>query len=342
MLEANGTETVLRSLPLLTLHLTERCNSRCVSCDYWRHGRTDLTLESVVRLLPSLTALGTHTVLITGGEPLIHPHWTQIAEFLRANGQRLWLLTSGLSLAKHACKAARLFDSITVSLDGVDPPMYAAIRGLDAFEVVCEGIRAVVDAGARASIRVTVQRANYSALPELVSLARALGVVQISFLAADVSNPHAFGRLGPTDRQIALTESDVQHFAAVLSTMERECAADFASGFIAERPAKLRRLLQYYRAVLGLAPYPEVRCNAPEFSAVLNANGSLQPCFFIADDAVPRVAGDLAGALNSDAMTRLRAEVRCGRRRECTTCVCSMWRAPAQTAEFGLRSGSLS
>ena len=29
----------LRRLPLVTLFLSERCNSRCVSCDYWRHGR---------------------------------------------------------------------------------------------------------------------------------------------------------------------------------------------------------------------------------------------------------------------------------------------------------------
>ena len=42
--------SALRSLPLATLYLTERCNSRCVTCDYWRHGRVDMTLESVSRL----------------------------------------------------------------------------------------------------------------------------------------------------------------------------------------------------------------------------------------------------------------------------------------------------
>ena len=34
-------------LPLVTLYLSDRCNSRCVTCDYWRHGRRDITLESV-------------------------------------------------------------------------------------------------------------------------------------------------------------------------------------------------------------------------------------------------------------------------------------------------------
>ena len=71
---------MMHGLPLVTLYLTERCNSRCVTCDYWRHGRRDVTLESVTRLLPELEALGTRTALISGGEPLLNPEWPQIAE----------------------------------------------------------------------------------------------------------------------------------------------------------------------------------------------------------------------------------------------------------------------
>jgi hypothetical protein len=49
----------LQRLPLITLYLTERCNSRCVTCDYWRHGRADMNLESVTQLLPCLVQLQT-------------------------------------------------------------------------------------------------------------------------------------------------------------------------------------------------------------------------------------------------------------------------------------------
>src|SRR5262245_39511623 len=120
------------TLPLITLHLTDRCNSRCVSCDYWRHGTEEVSADAVTELLPGLRTLGTHTVLISGGEPLLHRQWQEIAAMLRANGQELWLLTSGLSLAKYATRAAELFRSITVSLDGGDAVTYAAIRGVDA------------------------------------------------------------------------------------------------------------------------------------------------------------------------------------------------------------------
>ena len=89
-------ETALRQLPLVTLYLSERCNSRCITCDYWRHGVADMGLDSVRRLLPDLARLHTEVALISGGEPLLNPEWPQIADLLRAQGLRLWLLTSGL------------------------------------------------------------------------------------------------------------------------------------------------------------------------------------------------------------------------------------------------------
>ena len=160
--------------------------------------------------------------------------------------------------------------------------MYASVRGLDAFDVVCEGIRAVARAGVAPSVRVTVQRANYAALPEFVTLARQLGARQVSFLAADVSNPECIRqecRLPrPTSPWDRLTSAD---FDTALRALERDHEADFSSGFIEESPRKLRRLLDYYTAVCGLGDYPPVRCNAPEFSAVVGADGRVSPCFFI-------------------------------------------------------------
>lgn len=322
----------IRRLPLVTLYLTERCNSRCVTCDYWRHGRADLSLESVRGLLPSLRRLQTRLVLLSGGEPLLNPEWAAIAQLLERNGLDLWLLTSGLSLAKHARTITELFDAVTVSLDGADAATYLGTRGLDAFDKVCEGIRAVADLGAQASVRVTLQRANYRQLPDFVRLARQLGARQVSFLAVDVANPHAFGRAGSFASDLALSLDDLSTLDGLLRSMESEFAEEFESGFIAESPQKLRHIHQYFTAVRGLSSYPAVRCNVPQFSAVIDAQGRTHPCFFIpgptlAADSTEQPLGDaLDEGLNSSAMRRLRAAIQCGERHECATCVCSMWR----------------
>lgn len=319
-------------LPLVTLYLSDRCNSRCVTCDYWRHGRRDVTLESVTRLLPQLAELGTRTALISGGEPLLNSQWPAIAAALRAQGIDLWLLTSGLSLAKHATRAAQLFQSITVSLDGTCAETYAAIRGLDAFDNVCEGIRAAVEAGAAVGLRVTLQRANYRELPRFVTLARELGASQVSFLAVDVSNPHAFARLDDFSQSLALAAEDLPVFDSLIDALGRDHARDFERRFIAESPAKLRRLRDYFAALHGRNAFPAVRCNAPEFSAVVGVDGAVAPCFFIPAARGVNAADGLATALASAPMLELRRAIRAGERRECERCVCSMWREPGEIA----------
>lgn len=337
----------LHRLPLVTLYLTERCNSRCVTCDYWRHGRADMSFSALQRLLPSLTRLDTRVALLSGGEPLLNPEWERIAHALRDAGIKVWLLTSGLSLAKHAVRAAKVFDAITVSLDGTDRDTYQAIRGLDAFDKVCEGIRAAAAHGVAPGIRVTVQRANFRQLPRFVSLAKDLRARQVSFLAVDVANPHAFGRAEIFSSDLALLPEELPVLGALLDAMEHDCAADFSSGFVAENPAKLRRLLQYFGALHGKASYPVVHCNAPEFSAVVGATGGVQPCFFISGPAQATLrdggagagAGfdDFSGALNGGRMRALRASIRAGGRAECKTCVCSMWRDPKDPASSIIR-----
>jgi MoaA/NifB/PqqE/SkfB family radical SAM enzyme len=327
-------------LPLVTLYLSERCNSRCVTCDYWRHGVKDASLASVQRLLPSLAQLRTRAVLLSGGEPLLNPEWPEIAELLESRGLSLWLLTSGLSLAKHAARAVELFDSITVSLDGTRASTYLRIRGVDAFDKVCEGIRAVAAAGVPTSVRVTLQRGNYRELLEFVALARALGAAQVSFLAVDIGNPHAFARRDGVAPELALRADDLPELDALLDALEQNYAADFATRFIAESPAKLRRIRAYFAALLKLGPFPAVRCNAPEFSAVVDADGRVAPCFFIPAAPLAPRAPDLAASLASGPSRALRATIRAGERRECATCVCSMWRDPKALAAEGFRLGA--
>ena len=127
---------------------------------------------------------------------------------------------------------------------------------------------------------------------------------------------------------MALRPADLPELDRLLSSMEQVRTDDFESGFIAESPQKLRRIHQYFAAIHGQAAYPAVRCNAPEFSAVIDAKRQLHPCFFISGPPGSVVRDDFVSALNGEAMTALRLAIRAGERPECATCVCSMWRNP--------------
>jgi MoaA/NifB/PqqE/SkfB family radical SAM enzyme len=270
-------------LPLVLFYPTSRCNSRCMSCDWWTHGgETDLTLDEIARVAATLPALGTQLVVFSGGEPLLRSDVFDAAALFRSQGLALHLLTSGVLLERAADRVATFFSRVTISLDATNEPLYEQVRGIAALKTVERGIarlRAVAPA-IPITARATLQRTNYGELSPLIDRAKALGLDGISFLAADVSSL-AFGRTHRPDAALlCLGRDDVARFERDVERTVAAHSADFESGFVAESPDKLRRLPKYYAAMLGTADLPPVTCNAPWVSVVIEADGRVRPCFF--------------------------------------------------------------
>ena len=133
----------------------------------------------------------------------------------------------------------------------------------------------------------------------------------------------------------SLTVDDVAEFEVLIGTLESNHAADFRTRFIAESPAKLRRLRDYFAALLGLGAFPPVRCNAPEFSPSSAPTGELAPCFHSGTCPAPR-APELIASLASDPARALRAAIRAGERHECAkrAARCGAIRQCSQTKGF--------
>jgi Fe-coproporphyrin III synthase len=357
----------LRSLPILILYLTDGCNSRCVTCDIWQNPRLNMRRELVEQLAAEIKPLGIRWVVLSGGEAMQHPHWAVIAARFRAEGARVILLTNGLFLRKQAADVIANVDEVVVSLDGGTAATYEAIRGVDAFDLVLEGILAVRAGGTPVTTRTVVQRANYTELPQIVVAAKRAGVTSISFLTVDTSNPYAFGNreipaneivsidsvrtrysvsVEPQDDDVgtrhaasaeydngaepispsALTHDDITQFEVVLAALERDHADDFAAGLIAESPPKLRRMISYFRALLGDAPFPPVRCNAPHTSVVVQVDGTLRPCYFLPTMGKLEHGTPLRVGINGEMALALRQAYRMGERAECQSCVCPLYK----------------
>ena len=102
-------------------------------------------------------------------------------------------------------------------------------------------------------------------------------------------------------------------------------ADDFASGRIAESPAKLRRMVSYFGAILSQGEFPRVRCNAPHLSTIIEVDGSLRPCYFL--PRMGKVNGTpLRKAINAPDALELRRAYRAGERAECQSCVCPLYK----------------
>lgn len=345
----------LRTLPVLVLYVTDGCNSRCATCDIWRSPRRNMRMELVDALVEDARRLGVRWVVLSGGESMQHPDWTGIAGKFRSVGARAILLTNGLLVRKQSDAVIASVDELVVSLDGGTAATYDAIRGVDAFDLVLGGIAAVRAGGLPVTTRTTVQRANFREIPQIIDAAKRADTSHISFLTVDVSNPFAFGPRFSADTSLplvasmgqgapaehgppaaALTREECDELDEVLDRIERDYSADFASGRIAESPAKLRRMVGYFRAILGDGTFPAVRCNTPHTSVVVEVDGSLRPCYFLPTMGRAQAADGarLTDAVNGEAALALRRAFRAGERQECAACVCPLYKGGRSLLEL--------
>ena len=98
-------------------------------------------------------------------------------------------------------------------------------------------------------------------------------------------------------------------------------------GFIAESPEKLRKIYSYYAAFYGRNPFPYKKCNAPWVSTVIEADGTVRPCFFHAPMGNIREQS-LDKILNSERRHPFPKELDMEKNDTCIKCVCYLNLSP--------------
>jgi MoaA/NifB/PqqE/SkfB family radical SAM enzyme len=331
-IESRGAEALshrLRHIPILLLHVHENCNCRCVMCDIWqRESGREIDLKWLESQRSAIGRLGVKQVVLTGGEPLLYSNFEKLCTFLKSCGIRITLLTTGLLLTKRAETVAGLIDEVIVSLDGPEDVHDRVRRVRGAFRLMRDGIRAVRHH--RPTIpfhaRSTIQKMNHGRLRETIAAAHTLSLDSISFLAADATS-QAFNRElvwpGERQRQIVLTQVEVQELENEIEALIVENVFDIETRFILESREKLRGISRRFREQLGeFAPRAPL-CNAPWVSAVVEVGGAVRPCFFhekIGDASLM----PLDQAINSAKGLTFRASLDVENNPTCQRCVCSL------------------
>lgn len=324
-------------LPILVLLPHNRCNCRCLMCDIWKIRQVrEITNEDLAPHLESLRTLRVKWIVLSGGEPLMHSDLPTLCRLLRMEGIRLTLLTSGVSVEKHAASVAEFFDDLIVSIDG-PPDIHDCIRGVTgAYRQLQRGIAAVRRLRPDIPIhgRSTVQKQNRQALRDTVQASHDLQLSSISFLAADLTST-AFNRSEgwspERQEETALAPREVDQLHEEIEALIAEGRQDIESGFIVERPGKLRDIVGHFRCHLGQGPSRSPRCNAPWVSAVIESDGNVKPCFF--HHAVGNIHDDrLIEILNGGKALKFREQLDVTTNPICRNCVCSLFLTPPLSA----------
>jgi len=288
------------------LDLTYRCNFRCVHC-YVGHlvaqtpaEAAELQTEQILAMLSGAASAGCLMVLLSGGEPLLRPDFTDIYVGARRLGLLVTVFTNGSLLAPSHLEVFREYPPrmVEISVYGATAGTYERITGIpDAFERTMRNIDMLVDRGVRVGLKTMILRDNVHEVDAIRALARERG---LRFRLDPLVTPRLDGDPAPLAQRV---EPQV---AVGLELQEEERRAELAA--YAHRQEVAAR-------ESGRDPREKVhRCGAGIWSFHVDPQGVLRPCFMtrgIAYNAaregfaaawaqivaaVDRVAGDTSGA----------------------------------------------
>jgi MoaA/NifB/PqqE/SkfB family radical SAM enzyme len=318
----------ITALPIVILMPHSACNCRCIMCDIWKDNKNlkQLTEEDIRGLLKSLKKFGTRQVLMSGGEALLNNNFFRFCEILNDKNIKVTLLSTGLTIKKNAAQLAKWVNDIIVSIDG-DEHLHDTIRNIPgAFNKLREGIQQLrsINPDYKITARTVIHQLNFHRWPFIIDAAKELQLNQISFLPADVSS-HAFNRemLWDENRkhEILLSENDLPELKRMVGTLINNYRDDFENNFIAESTEKIQKIYEYYAAFYGLNLFPYKKCNAPWVSTVIEADGTVRPCFFhkplgnIREETLDNI-------LNSEKAIKFRKNLDINTNATCVKCVC--------------------
>jgi len=297
-------------------------------CDIWKDNKNlkQLTEKDIEGLLDSLRKFGTRQVVMSGGEALLNQNFFRFCEILQKEHIKISLLSTGLAIKKNAASLIKWVNDIIVSLDG-DEHTHDMIRNIPgAYQKLKEGVQEVrsLMPTFRITARTVIHQLNFRNWAAIIDSAKEIGLNQVSFLPADVSS-HAFNReqAWGTERQheILIPREDLPELQAVIQKLMLTYKGDFETRFIAESPEKIQKIYAYYSAQYGLNPFPYKKCNAPWVSAVIEADGTVRPCFF--HPALGNIhESSLGSILNSEKAIDFRKSLDMDKDSTCVKCVC--------------------
>ncbi len=182
-------------------HITDVCDQRCKHCYIFSEGYPDLISTPMEQLTRTYAQIKdfcagenrTPYIYLTGGDPILHPHFWELLEMFARDGTRFCIMGNPFHLTDGACARMRELGCVKyqLSLDGLERT-HDSFRKPGSFRATVNAVQTIKRSGMWCAVMSTVSRANMEEIPALIDLVDELG--------ADV---YAVGRYCPTSTQKA-------------------------------------------------------------------------------------------------------------------------------------------
>lgn len=253
------------------IHLTNKCNLRCVHC-YMDSGHPDpheAGADHWRRLLSLLQhRYGNLFVSFSGGEPLVARALWPALEHAREVGADTAIITNGVRLdSTTIARLDLLIDYCAISLDGLSSETHDRIRGTGAFAKTYRNLMALESASFRKVLNITLMRTNVSEIVErLPGFLDALPFKVDVDLGAMISE----GR-GAETGELALSQAE---FRAALDQVSARIVESSLVDHAPEGDAEVQNSSTRWRPV---PIRPKLSCGYAD-TLTIYANGDLSTC----------------------------------------------------------------
>jgi radical SAM protein with 4Fe4S-binding SPASM domain len=161
------------SAPLMAwVELTRACNLRCPHCfvEAGAPREVEMSTERILQLLDEWAEMGVFSVVITGGEPSIHPDFMKIVHYAYNLGFTVAIASNGMPMTDKMLAQIPQDDVIiSVSLDGIHGA--GAATGESDFEAVTRKLLQIRNFGFNTSIMTTTTHENVDELQTFINFA---------------------------------------------------------------------------------------------------------------------------------------------------------------------------
>jgi SynChlorMet cassette radical SAM/SPASM protein ScmF len=178
-------------LTSLYMYIAGSCNLACRHCwiepDYQASNKNGkfVKMAHLKKAIRQAKPLGLGSVKLTGGEPMLHPEFREIVNYVESQKIGMILETNGILIddgMARFLKAKKHFNFISVSLDGAKAATHDWLRGVKgSYKQAISGIKSLVKAGFKPQMICTLHKSNVAELEDVVKLAQRLGCGSVKF-----------------------------------------------------------------------------------------------------------------------------------------------------------------
>lgn len=303
-----------------SLELLPLCNMNCDMC-YVRLSREEMEHIGRIRsgeewldLARQMRDAGTLFILLTGGEPLLHPDFQLIYRELKKMGMIITLNTNGTLIDEEW---ADFFASyrprrVNITLYGKDPETYERLCHFrTGYELAVRGTRLLRERGVDVKINGSLTRENREDIPQLIEKAKQLD-----------APIHIDTYMYPARRE----RNKGFHYDTRLAPEEAARArVEILRSLLAEDEFRVygEEILNMVKSSSSEDPDLSVGCRAGRSSFIINWLGNMTPCVMLNEPSINAFEKGFIQSWNQivNKTEEIRTGEKCGK---CTLCkVCN-------------------